>query len=47
MAVDGKAFWDSMGRFPAGVVSAPTRDKDGHRRGFAVSAFSSLSLSLP
>ena len=47
MAIDGKTFRESMGRFPSGVVVATTRDKEGHRWGFTASAFSSLSLSPP
>ncbi len=47
MAIDGKIFRESMGRFPSGVVIATTLDKGGKRWGFTASAFSSLSLSPP
>ncbi len=47
MAIDGKTFRDSMGRFPIGVVIATVRDKEGHRWGFTASAFSSLSMKPP
>jgi flavin reductase ActVB len=47
MAIDGKIFRESMGRFPSGVVIATTLDKAGKRWGFTASAFSSLSMAPP